>query len=270
MTDLPALSLFPEDDSARAREQAEREAAELAQRLRWAEHDADFTPPDACRLGAWGVRRHLGLHPRRVLGPCAGAGPWLVAARETWPDAELRAMDIRAEERPHLVHHVGEANVRIGDFLAWSPADDERPDLILDNLPFKFAREFIAHGLDVLAPGGWACWFVRMTLGDAEDVRLAFERHMFAWALDYVDRLKFRVGINPKTGKPYGVDSVGYRILAFHKSYRPEGYIGRRLPSLPTESRRWRKTRDGRDIRPGTEYLYAPDEIEPVLWTPPG
>lgn len=44
--DKPREATDPDD-----RELAE---AEAAQRRRWAEHDADFTPPDVCRLGAWG------------------------------------------------------------------------------------------------------------------------------------------------------------------------------------------------------------------------
>lgn len=274
-------SLFPEDDEARARAAREREEAEAAERLRWAQHDADFTPPDAARLGAWAVRRYLvplvaslpeqrslpGLWPRRILGPCAGAGTWLAAAREFFPEAELRALDIREEERPHLEHHVGRDNVEIADFTKWRPVKGEAPDLILDNLPFKYALDFLQAGVEVLADGGLAVWFCRLTLGDAEDVKAWLADHPYCARLEFVDRLKFRVGINPSTGKPWGVDNVGYKLIAFHKVYRPDTYLGKRLPSLPTESRRWRKTRDGRDIRPGTEYLHP--DAEPSLWTPP-
>lgn len=259
---VTALHLFDED--------REREAAELAQRVRWAEHDADFTPPDVARLGAWAVKRYAVQRPRRILGPCAGAGVWLAACREFFPDAELRAMDIREEERPHLAHHAGEAHVQIGDFLRWQPErDEDRPDLILDNLPFKLALEFLSHGLDVLAPGGLMFWFVRLTLGDRDAVNDWLTAHPYAYRFEYVDRFKFRVGMNPKTGEPWGVDSTGYKLLGFRKGFEPETYLGKRLPSLPPESRRWRKTRAGLDVRPGTEYMHGPDALESSLWTPP-
>lgn len=275
---MTALSLFPEDDEARANREREQAEAEAAQRRRWAEHDADFTPPDVCRLGAWAVRRYIFNarqlqricgRPARILGPCAGAGPWLAACREFFPEAELRAMDIREEERPHLTHHVGAENVQIGDFLQWKPEEHERPDLILDNLPFKLALEFLRHGQDVLAPGGVAVWFVRLTLGDRDAVNDWLEANPYSHRFEFVDRFKFRVGINPKTGEPWGVDSTGYKMLAFVKGARADTYVGKRLPSLPAESRRWRKTRTGEDVRPGTEYTHKGDELEPSLWTPP-
>lgn len=277
---MTALPLFTEDEAARAEAEAKRLAAELEQRRRWAEHDADFTPPDVCRLGAWAVRKYIwdrvlrAMRIRRrkrgrILGPCAGAGPWLAACREFFPEAELRAMDIREEEREHLAHHVGAENVQIGDFLQWRPeTDDERPDLILDNLPFKYALEFLQHGQDVLAPGGVAVWFVRLTLGDRDAVNDWIEANPYSHRFEFVDRFKFRVGINPETGKPWGVDNVGYKMLGFTEGEHPETYTGKRLPSLPPESRRWRKTRAGIDVRPGTEYLHA--DIEPSAWSPPG
>lgn len=263
---MTALPLFAEDEAARAEAEAKRLAAELEQRRRWAEHDADFTPPDVCRLGAWAVREIIGLRPRRILGPCAGGGAWLAASREFFPDAELHAQDIREEEREHIEHHVGaKARVRIGDFIANPPRC--APDLILDNLPFKYALDFMQQGIDELADGGWAVWFVRQTLGDADAVNEFFERHPYAYELDYVDRFKFRVGINPENGKPWGVDNVGYKLIAFHKTYKPRMHLGKRLPSLPPDSRRWRKTRAAIDVRPGTEYMHA--DIEPPAWSPP-
>jgi len=278
---MTALSLFPEDDEARAAREREHAEAEAAQRRRWAEHDADFTPPDVCRLGAWAVRRYILANLQRamrirrrkrlrILGPCAGAGPWLAACREFFPEAELRAMDIREEERPHLAHHVSAENVQIGDFLQWRPATvDDMPDLILDNLPFKLALEFLQHGQDVLAPGGIAVWFVRLTLGDRDAVNNWLEANRYSHRFEFVDRFKFRVGINPKTGEPWGVDSTGYKLLGFTEGEAPDTYVGKRLPSLPPESRRWRKTRAGLDVRPGTEYMHGPDELEPSLWMPP-
>jgi hypothetical protein len=262
------VPLFPLDEAARAASEAKRLAAELEQRRRWAQHDADFTPPDVARLGAWAVRKYLVPRPRLILGPCAGAGVWLAAAREFFPGAQLRAMDIREEERPHLEHHAGAGNVEIGDFTRWTPAPSERPNMIIDNLPFKFALEFLQAGIEVLADDGVAVWFVRLTLGDRDAVNDWLERHPYKARFEYVDRFKFRVGVNPETGQKWGVDTCGYKLLAFHKSEKPDTYLGKRLPSLPPASRRWRRTLDGRDVRPGTEYLHRPDELEPA-WVLP-
>jgi len=257
------LSLFPLDDAARAEEERQQREAELAERLHWAEHDADFSPPDVPRLGCYALRHVVGLRPASILGPCAGAGAWITAAQETWPEAQVYAVDIRAEERPHLERHVGAEHVRIGDFLT-TPPPGPAPELIVDNLPFSDALEFMQRGLDVLAPGGFAAWFVRLTLGDAEEVKAWLAAHPFAWQLDFVDRFKFRVGINPKTGKPWGVDSTGYKLIVFHKAPRwSPVFYGLRLPSLPPASRRWRKTLDGVDIRPGTEYIHGAN-VEPA------
>lgn len=258
------LSLFGEEPSESAEEKRERL---LEERRYLAQFDADPTPPDVARLGARGLEVVCGVvAPERILCPCAGAGSWVAAAGEVWPKAALSAMEIRPEEEPHLQHHVaGRGEAVIGDFLSYTPPG-KRPNLILDNIPFKHALDFLAHGLDVVAPGGYVAWFVRMTLGDADAVNDWLEANPPTGKLEFVDRYKFRAGINPETMKPWTVDNCGYKLLVFKQGSRPFCYIGKRLPSLPPESRRWRKTLStGADIRPGTEYLYGADVEPPAL-----
>lgn len=127
----------------------------------------------------------------------------------------------------------------------------------------------MTYCLTLVRPGGLVAFVCRLTWGDKPEADRLWRFPFALSTFEFAGRWRFRVGINPKTGKKYGVDSVGYRLLVWR---RPSGWMdpkpmqiqfipGHRLDPLPAACRRWRKTKAGLWVKPGTEYLH-PGELE--------
>jgi len=272
---MPLLPLLQARDDAEEAERAEEEAAALVVHDRMRVHEADLSPPDmagqSCHSVAQYIPRLQGHGVRRVLDCTAGSGSFPMAAREVWPHAHVTACEAREEEAPHLEHHANE--VHMGDFFDAPVAGDY--DLVITNPPFSLIPLLLARCLELVLPGGYVAFVVRMTWGDAADTDVLWHDPPVLASHEFAGRWRFRVGLNPKTGKPYGVDSVGYRLLIWQRPeprypVRPCGIRMVKLPLLTAESRRWRKTASGLWLKPGTEYTCTPDDpveaLPPVPW----
>jgi hypothetical protein len=137
---LPSAGM--EDAPKRKRRKAPGEAAGTR-----AEDDA-YDTPEALALACveWCVKNlpdptDPAQGPGFILEPCAGKGPFVKAARNTWPDAKIVAIDIRPEcQAP---------NVEAGAIFACfdsthlSTATIAAADLIISNFPFKIADELV-------------------------------------------------------------------------------------------------------------------------------
>ena len=277
-----SLLLFPADREA-ADLEAERLAAELVQHDRMRVHEADLSPPDMAGQACWALARYLPCPPpRRILDPTAGAGCFPMAASAQWPDAHITGCEARFEEEKHLeawcdVHHMG-------DFFSFAEdgEDDKGFDLVITNPPFSLTPQLLVACLGLVKPGGHVAFVCRLTYGDNPESDATWRRpFLLTHAFEFAGRWRFRVGNNPNKrtpkhpeGKPYGVDSVGYRLLVWrrppaHGTYRDDIQY-RRLDPLPAACRRWRKTRGGLWVKPGTEYLHTGDlEVLPAVpWRP--
>ena len=270
------LLLFPEDRAA-AEAEAARLAAELVQHDRMRVHEADLSPPDMAGQSCWAIETTMGGRwddngPERVFDPTCGAGIFPAAARLQWPRSEVVGVEARAEETPHVA-----ANCHrywIGDTFE-APREIAAPgsfDLVITNPPFSLIVELLPRCLELVRPGGLVAFVCRLTWGDKPEAdRLWRPPFALTNVMEFAGRWRFRVGINPKTGKKYGVDSVGYRLLVWRRRsgsrldpLEPEltqvQFIpGYRLDLLPAACRRWRKTRGGLWVKPGTEYMHEGD-----------
>lgn len=264
---------------------AEQEAAALAEiervkhdRMRI--HEADLSPPDMAGQACWAIETVMGARwdgngPARVLDPTAGAGCFPMAARAQWPRAKIVGCEARAEEEPHLAHHCDQH--AIGDFFEEPLHETEPFDLVITNPPFSLIVELLPRCLEFVKPGGLVAFVCRLTWGDKPEADALWRPPYELSTFEFAGRWRFRTGINPKTCKPYGVDNVGYRLLVWMRPFgRPTDpprivFIpGHRLDPLPAASRRWRKTRGGLWVKPGTEYLHEGDleALPPVPWRP--
>jgi hypothetical protein len=256
---------------------AEQEAAAQADLDRAAHdrlriHEADLTPPDMAAQACFELAR-LSIVPKRILDPTAGAAVFPMVARGQWPGVHITGCEAREEEEPHLeawcdVHHMG-------DFFHFAEdgEDDKGFDLVLTNPPFTLIPDLLRACLGLVRPGGLVAFLCRMTFGDSEEADPLFRPPFdLTNALEFAGRWRFRVGKNPKNGKPYGVDSVGYRLLVWRRRIGVERAFGtilmRKLDPLPAASRRWRKTASGLWVKPGTEYLHGPGSVDPLETLP--
>lgn len=264
----PALLRLFAPDLAEIEEEAQREI-ERAAHDRMRIHEADLTPPDMAGQACWALARYLSIRPARILDPTAGAAIFPASAREQWPGVELVGCEARIEEEPHLAYNCD--RYYIGDFfhIFEDPSGEGRFDLVLTNPPFTLIPDLLRACLGLVRPGGLVAFLCRMTFGDSEEADPLFRAPFdLAHALEFAGRWRFRVGKNPKNGKPYGVDSVGYRLLVWRRPIGVERVCGtilmRKLDPLPAASRRWRKTASGLWVKPGTEYLHGPASADPL------
>jgi len=135
----------------------------MPERTRGLAHQRDptdyyATAPELARLVCQTIRGDFGLSaPERILEPGCGAGTFLSAIRDTWPQAELFGVEIQ-KELAEFAKRAG-FDVAIGDVL--SHALDE-VDLIVGNPPFRYADEFIPVLLRHLRPGGVLAFILRL------------------------------------------------------------------------------------------------------------
>lgn len=116
----------------------------------------DFYPtPDWCCSGALALLP-ADLSPCWIVDPGAGAGPWGAAARRRWPLATIAGYELRETVRPASYN-----DWIIGDFLQ-QPAPEQAPDLIIGNPPYKHAEAFVRRSLDLLWPGGYLVFLLRL------------------------------------------------------------------------------------------------------------
>lgn len=254
-------------------------AAAVHDRMRL--HEADLSPPDMAGQTCWSLARYIprlhGTMVRRVFDPTAGSGAFPMAIRQQWPDAEVVACEARAEEEPHLRHHAHV--VHMGDFFQADSGGGF--DLVVTNPPFSLIPELLPACLQLVVPGGYVAFVVRMSWGNSRETHELWGEPRVLAVHEFADRWRFRVGVNPKTitpecpeGKEYGSDSVGYRLVIWQ---RPEPRFAAfehsirmvKLPWLEAESRRWRKTVGGIWLKPGTEYTCTPaDPLEALPLVP--
>lgn len=261
-------------EAERQQAEAQEAAAELVQHDRMRVHEADLSPPDMAHQACWALSRYLPRSPpQRILDPTAGAGAFAMAARKQWPNAHITGCEAREEEWRNVeawcdVHHMG-------DFFAFAEdgEDDKGFDLVITNPPFSLIPQLLMACLDLVNPGGHVAFVCRLTYGDNPESDATWRRpFLLTHAFEFAGRWRFRVGINPKTGKPYGVDSVGYRLLVWQRPFNNGTHRDdiqyRRLDLLPAECRRWRKTKSNLWVKPGTEYLHRPEDLEVLPSTP--
>lgn len=141
-----ARNLFGEDSIATA----PVDAAPLGE---YRERAAYFTP-DSLALRICTELRDLGIKPKRILEPGCGGGAFLRAAAIRWPAAHLTGIDLA----PHCE---GPGEVLHGDVFGPMPSDF---DLVVGNPPFTHAEEFIHRGLELVKPGGYVAFLLRMAL----------------------------------------------------------------------------------------------------------
>lgn len=262
------------------------------------DHHADFTPQGGALICChavndllFGGARYTGRSgvicevspgsPRRptsIIDPTAGGGPFGWAARKVWPGILSVGNDIREEEAEDIAANYDQAFAV--DFRELAEHTG-RCDLLLTNPPFKLAADVWEAGHDQVTHGGWICLFVRITLGDDADVcrrlwgsqvervgRSGFrmverddhhaELRRPDAVIEFSNRFRFREGVNPKNGKPYGSDSTTYRIICRRVDDRPRQRLAPvacfKLDRMDDRLFSWLVGSDGAPIRPGEEW----------------
>lgn len=100
-----------------------------------------------------------------IVEPSAGHGPFVRAARRSWPEADIIAVDC-AVERISATEAAGANATVISDWLRFGPLP-RRPDsrvLVVGNPPFRDAEAHIRHALDIMEAGDVLAFLLRLNL----------------------------------------------------------------------------------------------------------
>lgn len=213
-----------------------------AERRRWREHDAWFTPGDVAEQVLRGVA-DLGVAPATILDLGAGAGVWGQRAAFVWPAARRRAVELRAEERPHLERWYHE--VSIGDFRDMAPP---AVDLVIGNFAFHLMIEKLRWALE---RARWALTIVPAGFGAEERAEQLLLTAPPSDALRLSGRIAFLdIAVDGTTRA--GTDFQHHEALLWRRDRAPGvGWHTHLLPPLPASSRRWL-------VRPGEELTPRP------------
>lgn len=98
------------------------------------------------------------------------------------------------------------------DFLSQG-RDPVRPDIIT-NPPYKYAREFVEHALDISADGTKIAMFLKLTFLEGKGRRELFKRHPPKTI--YVSSARLQCG---KNGDFSGTSMVAYAWFVWEKGY---------------------------------------------------
>jgi len=135
-----------------------------------AENDTYFTKyPVALavceRLRSEGLIRQ----PARLLEPSAGKGSFLVAMRDTWPEAHITGVDINTSlvlpEHRASVWGKKLPELEQADFLEY-PGVEGGFDAIIGNPPYADAEQHIVHAVKLLSerPWSYAAFLLRLNI----------------------------------------------------------------------------------------------------------
>lgn len=84
--------------------------------------------------------------PKYIMEPSAGAGRFVMASKEYWPESDITAVEVR-EECELILRDCGTSRVLMGTWEAAELAGVPVPDLILGNPPYEYAQEHLELAL---------------------------------------------------------------------------------------------------------------------------
>ncbi len=212
------------------------------------DHDAYDTDPAlalACVLWAGSCLTRTNLLPN-VLEPTAGGGPFVRAARVTWPNSRIIAVDIdvRADE---ACRAAGADKVVLMDALKLPPAPISKCDLIITNPPFKLADQLVRHFWPHMHEGASLAFLLSVTFVASSDRWVPgsglFEIAPLHYMIPIVPRPTFIGGKSPQFEAALFVWTKGAELF-------PIGKRGALIPNQPIRWEKPKRTRKAREPKP--------------------
>jgi hypothetical protein len=177
--------------------------------------EADYYPtPDPLALACCKRLFSLVPDPNYIIEPSAGGGAFVRAARATWVNKNIVAIEVRHEEEDQL-HRSGADNVFVGttEFAIKNPAFGGVP-LVVGNPPYSLAQVHIMLLLDYLLPGSHIAFLLKLGfLGTKTRADLLWKQGQCKYLIPILGRPSFVKGEKSSSDvNEYGliVWEVGY------------------------------------------------------------
>jgi hypothetical protein len=176
-----------------------------------------YTPPLLARaIVSWvATDFYRGMGPKLILEPSVGAGAFVFACKEMWPDSLITGVDSDPEAPGFAV---------IDDPIRqrFENAAVDRVDLTIGNPPFSLAEEHSAKA-NALTLGGIVALLLRTAFFHGKKRDAFWAKYPPAKEYRLVERPSFTGG---------GTDSAEYSVFVFTP--------GRKVPFCVTERRSWK------------------------------
>lgn len=163
--------------------------------------------------------------PKFIIEPSAGLGRFVLAARETWAQADITAVELR-EECEEPLKTMGATRICMGLWETVDLTQVPAPDLIVGNPPYENAQEHLELALDRLAPGGYVAFLLRMAFLNSQ------ARVRTLWDLQKGFRFLMPLAQRPSFTGDGKSEHSEYAVYAFQKGYTGNAAI---LPHLWVE-----------------------------------
>lgn len=189
-------------------------------------NDAYVTPNPLALAICAALRKRFGAWvPEEIIEPSAGDGAFIRAARASWPDAHITAVEIDSTRKSACLAAGAQVFIRqcwvetaIG--LSNMQTEDGKPRLIVGNPPYRQAQFHIEAALRLLRDGDRLAYLLRLNfLGSS--ARVAFWRQ---GELELVQPIAPRPSFTNG-----GTDGTEYAVFVWRKGYRGAARLGRPL-----------------------------------------
>ena len=150
------------------------------------------------------------FNPGIVLDPGAGSGVWGKAIKERYTNTSLVGVELQ-----HLTMPEGYALWLSGyDFLDQT-IDYGNFDLVIGNPPYSLAEEFLERSYNMLNPGGWLVFLLRLSF-------LESHKRFSKYYQDYTSMKPFSIWVSTRrvsfTGNRKS-DNTAYMVGAWRKDW---------------------------------------------------
>jgi hypothetical protein len=175
------------------------------------ENDFYATPPCATKaLIKYCKENNINIFDRTILEPACGKGHIADVLIEEGLD--IIAFDIIDRGYEHQKDKI--------DFFVY---DDDVNYNIITNPPYKFAKEFIEHSLDIVKPGSYVCMLLKITFLEGKGRYDMFKNNPPYKVLIFSNRINCSKQGDFEKDSEYG-GSVGYAWYIWKKGYtgKPE------------------------------------------------
>lgn len=178
------------------------------------ENDNYPTDPRLCRAIVSRLAQVMG-EPAVVVEPSAGEGPFVMAARAQWPDADIIAIELR--DCTKALYAAGADEVIHGRWEDDFPQLDAK-SLILGNPPYGLGPDHVELALNRLAGAdeGWLCFLMRQSFLSSQK---RYERFYSPTGLGGV-RYVWHIAERPSFTGDGQTDNAEYVAIVWQARYR--------------------------------------------------
>ena len=152
------------------------------------------------------------INGNKILEPCVGNGNIADTVKKFYKnETDITGVDIVDRGYPNTI---------VQDFLTWKT--DEKFEVIITNPPYKYAKEFVQHALDISKEGTKVAMFLKVTFLEGKARKELFKKYPPKTIYVFSSRVKCA-----KNGdfEIIGSSAVAYAWFVWVKGYNGDSIV---------------------------------------------